>query len=209
MSQALYPPSKATSSLKRIKVPACEPCNKRFMDAEPHFRNILLVAGETNAAVRELWEGKARRSFTYADGKRRTQDVVAQMVSVQTVQGERHMVYPGKDERVMLVVRKVIRGMCHHHSLLSPVSDGQVWADVQKFEVPPAFLDEMDTAHAEEDILKYRYGVISDPHIHSSWLLTFYERTTFFGIVFRSEEARLRVEAETRDATQSGSEEAP
>lgn len=81
-----------------------------------------------------------------------------------------------------------------------------MWADVQKFEVPPAFLDEMDVAHAEADILKYRYGVIPDANIHSGWLLTFYERTTFLGIVFRSREARLRVEAGARDAIQSGNE---
>jgi hypothetical protein len=146
-----------------------------------------------------LWEGKTRRSFGYKDGQRRAHDLVAQMVPVQTAQGERHMVYPARDDRVMRVVRKVIRGMCHHHRLLSPVTDGQVWADVQRFEIPPAFLAEMDTAHAEKDILKYRYCVIEDPDIHSSWLLTFYERTTFVGIVFRSDEARLRVEAGARD----------
>lgn len=111
MSRALYPPSKAMGTFRRIKVPACEPCNQGWTDDEPHFRNVLLIAGETNAAVRELWEGKTRRSFTYGDGRRRARDLAALMVPVQTAQGERHMVYPAKDERVMRVVRKVIRGL--------------------------------------------------------------------------------------------------
>jgi hypothetical protein len=149
--------------------------------------------GEPNAIVRDLWHGKAKRSFGYVDGARRRRDLAAQMVAV----GAQHMVYPGRDPRVMRVVRKVVRGRCHHHGLLSPVSDEQVWADVQKFEVPPAFLEEMVEAHAEEDVLRYRYGVLEgDDDIHSSWLLTFYERTPFFSIVFRSREARERLERE-------------
>ena len=150
-----------------------------------------------------MWEGRTRRSFCYEDGRRRARDLVAQMVPVQTAQGERHMVYPARDDRVMRVIRKVIRGMCHHHRLLSPVTDTQVWADVQPFEFPPAFLAVMGTAHAEEDILNYRYCVIEHPDFHSFWLLTFYERTTFFGVVFRSEEARLRVEDGARDGSAS------
>lgn len=52
---ALYPPSKATSKLQRITVPACQTCNGSWTDDEPHFRNMMLVAGETNPTVRELW----------------------------------------------------------------------------------------------------------------------------------------------------------
>lgn len=122
--------------------------------------------------------------------------MVVQMVTVQMPEGERHMVYPGEDERVMRVVRKVIRGLCHHHKLLSPVSDDQVWADVQKFQIPPAFLPEMSDAHAEGDVIRYSFTVLDDEDIQSFWLLTFFERTPFFGVVYRSEDARRRVEAQ-------------
>jgi hypothetical protein len=65
------------------------------------------------------------------------------------------------------------------------VLDEQVWADVQKFEIPPEFLTEMTSAHVEEDVLQYRFGVIEDPDIHSCWLLRFFARTPFFCIVYR------------------------
>lgn len=102
------------------------------------------------------------------------------------------MVYPGRDESVMRVVRKTIRGLCHYHDLVTAVEDRQVWANVQQFRIPPAFLSDMTPAHVEEDILSYRFGVLGDDDINSFWLLTFYERTVFVGIVFRSLESRDR-----------------
>jgi hypothetical protein len=167
------------------------------MDDEPHFRNILLMSGDSSAIVQELWHGKTARSFREPDGRRRLRDVAAQMVALETPEGRRHKVYPACDPRVMRIVRKVIRGLCHHHRLLSPVPDALVWADVQRFEVPPAFLDEMTEGHAEAEVLRYQFSVLNDADIHSSWLLTFYERTPFMGIVFRSEEARRGVEVGT------------
>src|SRR5262245_42452295 len=128
--RALYPPSKATSKVQRITVPACRACNGSWTDDEPHFRNMMLVAGEANPAVRALWEGKARRSFGHSDGHRRVRDLAARLVVVETPEGERHKVYPGEDPRVTRIVRKVIRGLCHHHRLVSAVSDGQVWVDI-------------------------------------------------------------------------------
>jgi hypothetical protein len=156
---------------------------------------VLLLSGDPTPAVIELWEGRTRRSFGYADGRKRLRDLVVQLVPVTTPDGERHMIYPAKDERVLRCVRKIVRGLCHHHGLGSPVYDGQVLADIQRFEVPPQFLAEMTHAHVEEDVLQYRYGVVDEPDIHSGWLLTFFGRAPFFCIVFRSLDARARVEA--------------
>jgi hypothetical protein len=119
------------------------------------------------------------------------------------------MVYPGRDERVMRILRKIVRGLCHHHALLSPVSDGQVWGDVQRFEVPPGILTDMTSADVEDDVFQYRFGVTDDPDIHSCWLLRFFERTSFFCIVFRSIEARARIEASSREPANNASEPAP
>src|ERR1700738_490073 len=193
--KALYPPSKATSRFQRITVDACEACNNGWSNDEPHFRNVLLVSGDPNSTVRELWKGKTRRSFTYADGLKRVRDLAAQIEPIQTPEGQRHMIYPAKDERVLRIVRKIVRGLCHHHKLSSPVHDSQVVADIQRFQVPEEFLLEMTPAHAEEDVLQYRYGVVDDPEIHSGWLLSFFWRTPFFCIVFRSVDARSRLEA--------------
>jgi hypothetical protein len=158
----------------------------------------MLISGEPTPIVRELWEGPAWRSFDYLDGRKRARDLAVQFVPIQTPHGPRHMVYPARDQRVMRVVRKVVRGLCHHHRVLSPVADDQVWAEIQRFEVPPVFLEEMTLAHVEEDVLQYRFGVLPDPAIHSVWLLRFYSRTPFICIVYRSVEERRRIVAEVR-----------
>lgn len=195
VSRALYPTSKATSATPRITVPACRPCNGGWADDEAHFRNVLLLSGDPTPAVRELWEGKIRRSFAYADGVKRARDLAVQLVPVTTPEGGRHMIFPARDERVLRIVRKTVRGLCHHHGLVSPVHDAQVLADIHRFVIPPEFLTEMTRGDIEGDVLEYRFGLIDEPEIHSGWLLTYYGRTPFLCIVFRSPEARARLEA--------------
>ncbi len=180
--RCLYPSSKSKSKVQRLTVPACRECNASWADDEAHFRNIMVIAGESNAAVRELWNTKTERSFQQVDGKRRLADLVAQMKP----HGERQMVYPGQDPKVMRVIRKIIRGLCHHHGIMSPVSDEQVWADVLTYVVPSRLLKSMERKHREADIFEYCYDVPGEPDIHSAWLLTFFEQRTFIGIVCTS-----------------------
>lgn len=187
---ALYPASKAVSRVQRITVDACRQCNNGWSDDEAHFKNMMLISGHRTPVVQELWDGKTRRSFAQVDGRRRVRDLFQQLVPVALPEGERHMVYPGRDPRVMRVVRKIVRGLCHHHGLLSPVADTQVWADIQRFEVPATFLAGMTYGHVEEDIVQYRFGLTADhADIHSGWILRFFTRTPFFCIVYRSTEA--------------------
>lgn len=193
-SRALYPESKTNSRVQRITVPACEGCNGSWKDDEVQFRNIVLISGESNAAADDLWKGKTLRSFDHVDGTRRVRELAEQMVPVRIGGAERHMVYPARDERVCRVLRKVIRGLCHHHQSFTAVPDNLVWVDVQRYEIPPEFFDEMKSGHVEPDIFSYRYAVLDDPDIHSFWLLRFFERTPFIGMVFRSALSRARVE---------------
>lgn len=195
--RALYPLSKAQSDIPRITVPACGPCNGSWADDEAHFRNVLLVAGEATPVVRELWEGKTRRSFAQSDGRRRARDIATQFMPVATPDGDRHMIFPGRDERVLRIVRKTVRGLSHHHGLISPVADRQVLADVQQFAIFPEFIDGMSQGVTDDDILDYRYALTEEPEIHSGWLLTYYGRTPFLCIVFRSIEARDRFDAQS------------
>ncbi|WP_158815638.1 hypothetical protein [Methylocapsa sp. S129] len=195
VSRALYPPSSGNSRHRRIKVPACVSCNNGWSDDEAHFRTVMLLAGDPTPAVRELWDGKVRRSFTQPDGRKRARDLFNQFVPVTTPDGPRHAIYPGRDERVVRIVRKIVRGLCHHHGLLSPVLDEQVQADIHRSEVPHEFLAQMTFSHAEESVLQYRFGVVDEPEIHSGWLLTFFNRTPFLCIVFRSAAARRQFEA--------------
>ena len=141
--RALYPESKRASRIQRITVPACEDCNGSWADDEPHFRYVLLMSGERTPVVDELWYGKARRGFEQVDGVRRLHDVAHQLVPVMMDGVERHKVYPADDPRFMRVLRKIIRGLSHHHKVLTAVSEEQLWADVQRFAIPPELLAEM------------------------------------------------------------------
>jgi hypothetical protein len=97
------------------------------------------------------------------------------------------MVYPGEDMRVIRVMKKIIRGLSHYHNVMSAVPESRVWADVVKYQVPDDFLAQMTYAHREPDVAEYRYSVIGEVGIQSAWLVTFFERVTFIGIVASSD----------------------
>lgn len=149
---------------------------------------MLLIAGEPNPPVRELWETTALRSFNKVDGPKRLDDLFRQMRPVGTPTGDRHIVYPAQDERFMRVLRKIVRGLSYHHGVLSPVPDSRVSADVLRYVVPQEFLDEMEPYHREQDIVEYRFQVLNLPEVHSVWLLTFFERRKFIAWMSGSEE---------------------
>jgi hypothetical protein len=182
--KCLYPLSKSKSKVQRLTIPSCNNCNNGWSDDEAHFRNMLLIAGEPNAAVTELWETTANRSFNEVDGYRRVLDLITQMKPIETPTGRRYMVFPGKDQRVVRVLKKIIRGLCYHHQvMLPPISDQQIWVDVLDYVVPQQFLDEMEHHHREADIIKYSFQVMNEPDMDSAWLLTFFERRSFIAIV--------------------------
>jgi hypothetical protein len=149
-----------------------------------------LLAGDPNSTVHELWYGKGLRSFDQVDGLRRISDLVAVMHPVIVNGQARHVIYPGKDERFLRIVRKIIRGLSHFHEVLSPVADHRVWADVLTFQVPKALLDQMPIHHREMDIFQYRYQVLEDgeTNINSAWLMKFFGRTELIGIVTQAEQ---------------------
>ena len=93
------------------------------------------------------------------------------------------MVYPARDERFMRILRKIVRGLCHHHGVMSAVPDNLVWADVLKYVIQPNFWSEMNYQQRDPEICKYRYQVLDNPDIHSAWIITFFERRTFLDMV--------------------------
>ncbi|MBW2742085.1 MAG: hypothetical protein JRE64_25330 [Deltaproteobacteria bacterium] len=187
----LYPDSKAESRVQRMTIPSCNICNNGWSDDEAYFRNILALAGKPNESRRELWETTIRRSFDKLDGTRRVRELVESMRSVEIDGLDRHKVYPGQDERVVRVVKKVVRGLCHHHQVMSAVPESRVWVDVMKYRIPEEFLMEMTYEHREQDIAEYRYSVIEDHGIHSAWLITFFERITFIGTISSSDNSLI------------------
>ncbi|QKC86946.1 hypothetical protein [Mesorhizobium sp. NZP2077] len=63
--RGLYPATKAESRFQRIVIPTCKTCNNGTSDDDAHFRNVITVAGDANAAVKELWEGPIGRSLDH------------------------------------------------------------------------------------------------------------------------------------------------
>jgi hypothetical protein len=149
---------------------------------------VLVLAGEAPSAVRqELWKTTINRSFGKVDGLKRKQDLIAIMKPIMLAGNERFTVFPAKDERVIHVVKKVIRGLSYHHNIVSPLSDQRIWVDVLKYTIPQEFLDQMGYTHRERDIVEYRWEVLNYEEINSAWLITFFERVTFIGLVSMSE----------------------
>jgi hypothetical protein len=122
---------------------------------------------------------------------RRVRDLVEILHPIEIDGNNRQMVYPGQDDRVLRIVRKIIRGLCHHHGVMSAVSEKRIWADILKYQIPKEFLSEMACEHREQDIAEYRYQVLRECGIDSAWLITFFQRVTFVGVVSLSEDGSL------------------
>ena len=75
---------------------------------------------------------------------------------------------------------------------MSAVPESRVWTDVMKYRMPEELFAGMAYAHREPDIAEYRYAAIEKEGIQSVWLITFYERVTFIGIVSTAENGRNR-----------------
>ena len=183
--RCLYPLSRAKSRVQRITVPSCVACNRGWADDEAQFRNVLVLSGEPNAAVQELWETTARRSFHEVDGRRRLQDLLDRMVPVQVEGQDRWMIYPARDERVLRVLRKIVRGLSHFHGVESAVSEERVWVDVMKYRIPEELVADIKFHHREPDVCEYWYEAYDDGEVSSVWLLRFFERRVFVGSVSR------------------------
>ena len=190
--RCLYPESRTHSRVQRLTIPSCRICNSDWSDDEVHFRNMLMLAGEQpNASRQELWDTTVQRSFRQPDAYRRLRHLTDAMRPVVIDGKLRHKVYPGKDPRVVRIVKKVVRGLSHYHDILSAVPESRVWVNVMIYKMPEKFLDEMTYAHREQDIVEYRYSILDYDGIQSAWLITFFEMVTFIGMVSAAKDGFL------------------
>jgi len=180
----LYPKSKSKSKVQRLTIKACRECNGSWADDEAHFRNVLVLSGDNpNLPRQELWSGPIFRSFSEPDGHRRMDDILDLIKPIKTENGLRHAIYPGNDERVLRVVRKIIRGLSNYHGLVPFVPDDKVWADVLKYEIPEDLATNLIYHHREQDIAEYMFEETNDEDINSAWIIRFFEAPTFVGLV--------------------------
>ncbi|MBB6411853.1 hypothetical protein HNQ71_004541 [Mesorhizobium sangaii] len=196
----LYAPTRRRGKTHWIVIAACSECNNGTTDDDVHLRFVLALAGQSNQAVKELWETKITGSLRRRDGLRRAQDVYAIM---RPVSGSTdHMIYPANDPRVLKSVRKIVRGLARHHGLPWPVHDAQVIADVLRGpELLDVVSDGFSYGHVQSDIFEYHYlPVVGEEGLHSVWFIHFFERTTFRAVVFQTVEDCQRAWATALDA---------
>jgi hypothetical protein len=184
--KSLYPDSRKTSRLQLITVPECATCNRGWSDDEAHFRTVLLLAGEPNDSVREIWTTKAAPSFSHADGRRRVLDIWERLVPVEVENMARHMIYPGRDERVIRIIKKIVGGLSHFHGIESRVDPSRIFADVLRYPVPDELWREGTFHERESDIFRYWFRSYEDDRekeLSSLWILTFFDQRTFIAVV--------------------------
>jgi hypothetical protein len=179
--RCLYSESRR-ASLNLITVPACASCNRDPSSDEATFRNVMLVAGDENAAVSELWP-KADRSFYYEDGRKRATDLWQMFVPV-TIRGEeRKMIFPARSEAVLRVLRKIVRGLAHYHGLGTAIPESRVWVDVLKHPLPEELLKSETFHHRDRQIFEYWFEQVQQDDIDSIWCLKFFEKRIFIASV--------------------------
>jgi hypothetical protein len=181
--RALYGPSKQFSKVQRITIRACSDCNRGWSKDEPHFRNAMLLAGESNSAVKELWVSKLLPSLEEKDGYSRLLALAQQFVPVVVDGQNRSMIYPHNDRQVTNVLRKIVRGLSSFHGLGDAIPDTHVRILPDIYKLPEDFLPTLTHTHREEDVVQYSFGKGDMDGIRSFWRLTFFERRTFLGIV--------------------------
>ena len=111
-----------------------------------------------------------QHSLRQIDGPRRVQDIVDTWQQIEVNGKTRHIIYLGEDTRVIRVVKKIVRGLSHHHNVMTAVPESRVWADVMKYRLPADLFAQMAYAHREPDVVEYRYSVIEEVGIQSAWL---------------------------------------
>jgi hypothetical protein len=184
----LYPLSKANSRVQRLTIPACEKCNHGWSDDEAHFRNILMLSGEPNQVVTELFNSSVIRGLNEKDGKRRVADLWKIMIPEQTETGERHRIYPALDKRFLRILRKIVRGL-YFYNFGTHISDEKVSVDILRFSIPPEIIEITPILHQEEDIFKYQvfeFDNFDDIPMQSVWLITFFENKRFIAHIGKS-----------------------
>ena len=178
----LYPTSKESSRIQRVTVKACSKCNHSWEDDEAHFRNVLALAGPPNESRKQVWS-VIKRSLQKEDGARRTEDLYGVLKWIEVAGRERCMVFPGEHERVMRVIKKIVRGLCSYHKIMSPVADEQVKASILTFSLPDIIDEAMIKQHRDSDVVEYKYQVVEQFGINSLWILKFYKVTEFVAAV--------------------------
>ena len=178
----LYP-----TETNAITVPECSDCKAIWEDAEPHFRNIMMAIWNPEKMVKDNRFTRMQRSFKKCDGTRRLREFIDRIVPAPPPNQGREMLYPAKDPAFNLILRRIVRGLCHVNKLGSPVADNRVSCDVMKYDVPEAFKPDFTWSEIAPGFFRYGYVFLDRDNLHSFWLFRFSKHIKFFGYVSGNE----------------------
>ncbi|MGD0155306.1 MAG: hypothetical protein ABSB50_04365 [Terracidiphilus sp.] len=176
-------------------MPECRACNDGWSDDETYFRGVLLLAGERNQPVDELWERKMVPSLDEVDGFRRASDLIERFVPVTVDGQERYMIYPGRDERVIRIIKKIVRGLSHHHRVEGGIDDSRIFADVLRYTFPDDLWKKGTFHRRGSDVFRYwfkKYEDENEKELSSLWALTFFDRREFIAVVDKANRPTAR-----------------
>lgn len=187
LQKSMYPEVNC-EAVQRITVPECGRCKAIWQDAEDHFRSVIaLAAADLNKHADAQWDGPISRAHRREeDGLQRQAELLKWVVANETPEGKEYVLHLAQIDKVLLVVRKMVRGLCRHHALATQVADHQVLA-MQYEDSPPPGAEAVEYNHVP-GVFRYSYfhQHLERDAIHVSWLLTFYERVSFIGLVSAS-----------------------
>lgn len=83
----------------------------------------------------------------------------------------RHKIYPIKDPKFVLVLMRIIRGLCHHHCLGTAIPEERITCDVLRYKIPEGIEEEMDWKVIEDSFIRYSYIEWVNEEIQSTWIV--------------------------------------
>ena len=179
LPKSLYPFSKRVQGIQLPTLLECNSCNNGWSDDEDHFRTVLALAGEPNESVTELWNSKIARGLKRPDAKRRIEDLHKLIEPTKHDGEDRLKIFPARDERVLRILKKIVRGLSDYLGIERGIEEKRIYADVLKFSFPIELRDSWVHYQCAPDIFQCWYHIFNDDEISAIWLLTFYERRSF------------------------------
>lgn len=178
-------PEHGFESVQRITVPECIACKAIWQDAEDDFRSFMVFAApSSNEYSKDQWNGPISRAHQRDEDGLQRMESILQCLHPSMSSAEREVrFFPHLNDKIYLVVRKMVRGLCHHHGFATAMPDKAVIAGLFPNSPPegaePVSFDFMP------GVFRYSYFYLHQQprRLHMHWLLTFYEQISFLGIV--------------------------
>lgn len=186
--RGLFPPGTLPSHPPPPIAPACEPCQQTIQSDEEYFRTLVASGAYGDAATRELWEGKIKRSFTKSPGFRQT---FAKAIKTMAWKSPEGLILgevtgiEGDQDRIGNVLRKIVRGLFYLDS------GGHVMPHDVQFNfsqvspmTPPLPEEVMDLIHGMQlrtvgDVVRFKFELCpEEPRMIVTWM-AFYGRSMF------------------------------